>query len=161
MTPQQKFFDRWQFLAAGVARKLYRVVRRYGWEPDDCSQRALLLLWKLATKPDLWAMPENRVAAYLTVAVRRAVLVSARGDYRQRHLKDAVGYDQEFVEDAARHRRDHLAEFIFDVIDDAPTDVANYLSWRLGLTAERPKGGAALAERSAEFLLEQTRCVLR
>jgi hypothetical protein len=160
MTPQLQFFNAWQFHVDGVARKFSRVVARYGWGADDCSQHALLLLWRLALRPRLWAMPPGDLEKYLAVAVRRDVLRSARFSF------SGLSVEQRTIERTAAARRDALTEFVLDVLNDAPSvDVANYLSWKLGLTPDRPEWSnnkfVRVRKAAGEFLTEQMKCGLQ
>lgn len=161
-----KFFHAWQGPVDRAARRFSRVVARYGWDADDCGQAALLLLWKLAAKPRLWHMKAADLERFLTVAVKRAIYREIRpAGYGRSNKKKPLTYEQAAVEAAADRRRDRLHEFVLDVLDSAPTDIANYLSWRLDLGAPKPKLTKreldALRLKAGEFLLEQTKCGLQ
>lgn len=131
MSPRE-FFDKWAEFVAECATRYHRAVRRYGWEDDDCRQHAMLVLWKLAAKPHLWAMTDEDLQRFLHVAVRNSIFNESRRQSAKKRpllLQSARADANAAVDNAEAREQDWATTFVSDTLGDAPEKIRKWMEW--------------------------------
>lgn len=122
------FYAEWSGYAETVADRVAPLVKKWGWDRDDCRQHAAMTLWTLSIPAHVANGPVKVVQSYLFRTIQRSITRAAR-----RHKITVTDADLTLAEVPARPTRS-FAEKLEKCLTQYPPDdmrVENYIRRRV------------------------------